>query len=153
MRVIIGYMKNGNPNQKWFEMEDIIRGLSKKKVWIPLRAVQKIKDGGKYGYAGFKEEFFGSGTVAIPVSQKRQIFSKLGSKLVLMNKELALEIDKRYFAFTKEYRQESKRLEIDPKRYAMLQAHHLEPSSLHWLDSVSGLAPGRGYIDCKDRTK
>ncbi len=52
-------------NQDWFEMGDIRKKNFSKSVWVPLRAIFiRIKEG-KYGFEGYKEEFFGSGCIAI----------------------------------------------------------------------------------------
>ncbi|MBU0507935.1 hypothetical protein KKH27_03735, partial [bacterium] len=67
-------------NQDWFEMGDIRRRKLKSSVWIPLRAVQNIQKNGYYGYLGYKKEFFGTGTVAVPLDQK-----DAASKLVWMD--------------------------------------------------------------------
>ncbi len=53
-------------NQDWFEMKDVRRRRLATSVWIPLRAVQTLEKHGSYGYEGFKEEFFGAGTLAVP---------------------------------------------------------------------------------------
>jgi len=63
--------------QGWFEMADIRRRKLKSSVWIPLRAVQELEKSGRYGYLGYRKEFFGMGTVAVPVGQKDPV-SKLG---------------------------------------------------------------------------
>lgn len=52
-------------NQSWFEMQDIRRKNFEKSVWIPLRAVLRNEQG-KYGYEGYKVDFFGSGSIAVP---------------------------------------------------------------------------------------
>jgi hypothetical protein len=51
-------------------MEDIRHRKLKSWVWLPLRAVQELQKNGHYGYLGYKKEFFGTGTVAVPVDQK-----------------------------------------------------------------------------------
>lgn len=56
--------------QNWFEMKDVRKRYFENAVWIPLRSVHKIESIGKYGYLGYKEEFFGSGTLAVPVDKK-----------------------------------------------------------------------------------
>ncbi|WP_163574070.1 hypothetical protein [Halomonas faecis] len=56
-------------NQDWFEMKDIRRKSFAKSVWIPLRTVLHNEKQGKYGYEGYKEDFFGTGSVAIPVDK------------------------------------------------------------------------------------
>lgn len=57
-------------SQEWFEMPDIIRKDFNKSVWIPLRAVYKNEHEGDYGYVGYKEDFFGTGTIAVPVQSE-----------------------------------------------------------------------------------
>jgi len=57
-------------NQEWFEMMDIRRRTFERSVWIPLRAINTIEKIGQYGHAGHKEEFFGAGSLAIPIDQK-----------------------------------------------------------------------------------
>ncbi|NDY71838.1 hypothetical protein DO021_01655 [Desulfobacter hydrogenophilus] len=64
-------------NQAWFEMNDIIRKDFNRSVWIPLRAVFYNEKEGKPGYDGYKEDFFGTGSVAIPVD-KIEAAKKLG---------------------------------------------------------------------------
>jgi len=53
-------------NQEWFEMRDIRRRNFRKSVWIPLRAALQNESSGTYGYVGYKEDFFGSGSMAVP---------------------------------------------------------------------------------------
>jgi len=69
-------------NQKWFEMQDIRRKNFSKSVWIPLRAINKIERQGDYGYEGYKEEFFGCGSIAVPTknvaSVKKLEWSNIG---------------------------------------------------------------------------
>lgn len=64
-------------NQEWFEMLDVMKRFYDKAVWIPLRAVNTISSVGKYGYIGHKEEFFGAGTLAVPLNNKSDA-EKLG---------------------------------------------------------------------------
>jgi hypothetical protein len=64
-------------NQEWFEMEDIRRKSFGKSVWIPLRAVLSKEKKGRYGYEGYKEDFFGSGSIAVP-NDKVEEAKKLG---------------------------------------------------------------------------
>lgn len=56
--------------QEWFEMQDVRRRFYSRAVWIPLRAAKRDKNAVKYGYAGYKEEFFGVGSVAVPFEKK-----------------------------------------------------------------------------------
>jgi hypothetical protein len=64
-------------NQEWFEMRALRRRRLDSAVWIPLRASQVIEEEGKYGYVGYKEEFFGAGTIAVPL-EKRDKAEELG---------------------------------------------------------------------------
>ncbi len=63
--------------QDWFEMADIRRRWLKNSVWVPLRAVQELQKIGHYGYLGYRKEFFGIGTVAVPLDMKDRVL-KLG---------------------------------------------------------------------------
>jgi hypothetical protein len=55
--------------QKWFEMADIRKRRFNDAVWIPLQASQTTKTG-KYGHIGFNEEFFGAGSLAVPLRKR-----------------------------------------------------------------------------------
>jgi len=64
-------------DQKWFEMEDIRRRKLITAVWIPLRAIHTIEETGKFGRIGHRSEFFGVGTIAVPIESKDEAH-KLG---------------------------------------------------------------------------
>lgn len=64
-------------NQEWFEMPEIRRRTLASSVWIPLRATNRIIESGRYGYLGYKSEYFGAGTLAVPVDKKSEA-EKLG---------------------------------------------------------------------------
>jgi hypothetical protein len=53
--------------QAWFEMKAVRQRKLGTSVWIPLRAAEEVEKVGEDGYAGFKEEFFGAGTLAVPL--------------------------------------------------------------------------------------
>lgn len=55
--------------QDWFELQDIRRRNFSKSVWIPLRAVTCKISKGKYGYEGYKEDFFGTASIAVPTEK------------------------------------------------------------------------------------
>jgi len=57
-------------DQTWFEMSDIRRSSLATSVWIPLRASHTIERIGKYGYPGFKENFLGAGSLAVPLASQ-----------------------------------------------------------------------------------
>ena len=64
-------------NQEWFEMKDVRRRKLATSVWIPLRAIHSIEKISSYGKEGFKEEFFGAGTLAVSIDKKEKA-EKLG---------------------------------------------------------------------------
>ncbi len=53
-------------------MPEIRRRNLSTAVWIPLRASHKIESLEKYGYLGHKEEFFGAGSLAVPLDKKQK---------------------------------------------------------------------------------
>ena len=57
-------------DQKWFEMPDERRRKLTGAVWIPLRAMDTIEEIGQHGHLGYKSEFYGVGTLAVPVNKK-----------------------------------------------------------------------------------
>ena len=57
-------------NQEWFEMPDVRRRKLNNAVWIPLRSAQKLESVGKPGYLDYREEFFGVGSIAVPLDKK-----------------------------------------------------------------------------------
>jgi hypothetical protein len=56
--------------QKWFEMTDIRRRRFDAAAWIPLRATEHIKTG-KWGYYGYRGEFFGAASLAVPLRRRK----------------------------------------------------------------------------------
>jgi hypothetical protein len=64
-------------DRAWFEMADVRKRQLETSVWIPLRSVQKLGSVGTYGQAGFMEDFFGAGSVAVAL-QHRTAAEKLG---------------------------------------------------------------------------
>jgi len=62
--------------RKWFEMPEIRKRRFDSAVWIPLRASQK-SEMGKRWYLGYHSEFFGAGSLAVPL-RKRDAAAKLG---------------------------------------------------------------------------
>src|SRR5215472_533366 len=62
--------------KKWFEMAQIRKRRFDSAVWILLRACEVTKSG-KSGNLGYQEEFFGAGSLAIPL-RRRKAAAKLG---------------------------------------------------------------------------
>jgi hypothetical protein len=56
-------------DQDWFEMKKIRKRNLNDAVWIPLRAAQTDRQG-QPGLLGYLEEFFGAGSVAIPIANR-----------------------------------------------------------------------------------
>lgn len=64
-------------DQEWFEMAGIRRRWPANSVWVPLRAVNPIQETGKYGFIGYRIEFYGVGSLAVPIRAKEET-EKLG---------------------------------------------------------------------------
>jgi hypothetical protein len=62
-----------NMNQEWFEMRNFRRRKLSASVWIPLRSAQYIEQEGKFGFVGFREEFFGVGALAVSISERSEV--------------------------------------------------------------------------------
>jgi hypothetical protein len=46
-------------DKTWFEMKEHRKRRIADAVWIPLRATEYKEKKGRYGYVGYKEEYFG----------------------------------------------------------------------------------------------
>ena len=57
-------------DQTWFEMPEVRKRKLNSAVWIPLRASQKLEAVGHRGHCGFREEYFGAGSIAVPLDRK-----------------------------------------------------------------------------------
>ncbi len=57
-------------NQDWLEMKPVRRRTMNTAVWIPLRANRIMERSGRAGFLGFREEYLGVGTVAIPINER-----------------------------------------------------------------------------------
>lgn len=55
--------------QDWFEMADVRRRRLDTTVWIPLRAEQE-ETVGTFGAIGYRRQFFGAGSIAVPLEKK-----------------------------------------------------------------------------------
>jgi hypothetical protein len=63
--------------KSWLEMNDLKKRQFNSAVWVPLYACQELERSGKIGHIGYKSEFFGCGTLAIPIVQRAKS-DKLG---------------------------------------------------------------------------
>lgn len=59
-------------NKDWFEMQDLRKRKLNTSSWVQLRAEKQIRNSNQSGYADFLEEFIGSGSLMIPLSQEKQ---------------------------------------------------------------------------------
>ena len=64
--------------QVWFEMPEIRRRTLTGAVWIPLRCIHHTAETGRIGEAGYGSEFYGAGSVALPLAQKEEAQRVLG---------------------------------------------------------------------------
>ena len=58
-------------------MDDLKKRRFNNAVWIPLYACQELEKSGRVGYSGYKSDFFGCGTLAIPIAERDKA-NKLG---------------------------------------------------------------------------
>jgi len=58
-------------------MQDVRKRRLDNAVWVPLRAVLTIESSGRVGFAGHREEFFGAGSIAVPLAERAKA-EKLG---------------------------------------------------------------------------
>ncbi len=56
--------------QAWFEMAAIRRRRLSDAVWVPLRVAEYIHERGRTGFEGYSAEFFGLGSIAVPVARR-----------------------------------------------------------------------------------
>lgn len=64
-------------DQSWFEMISLRKRRLAGSVWIPLRAIHVIEEAGRYGWIGYRKEFFGAGSITVPLN-KREEAGRLG---------------------------------------------------------------------------
>jgi hypothetical protein len=64
-------------DQNWFEMPEVRRRKLANAVRIPLRAIHRIEETGDPGQAGYRSDFYGVGTLAVPIEYKQRA-EKLG---------------------------------------------------------------------------
>ena len=57
-------------NQEWFKMKDIRRRNIAAAAWIPLRAARAVERVGQVGFVGFREDWFGAGSLAVPADNR-----------------------------------------------------------------------------------
>lgn len=56
--------------QEWFEFQFIRTRNASEAVWIPLRVIQTITKQKEYGDLGYREEFYGLGSLLVPFAEK-----------------------------------------------------------------------------------
>src|ERR1700719_2284695 len=59
-------------DQTWFEMPAIRRRRLANAVWIPLRVAEWIEEAGELGREGYRKEFFGLGSLAVPLGHRSE---------------------------------------------------------------------------------
>ena len=57
-------------DQGWFEMKDIRRRNLAAVVWIPLRAARAVERVGQFGFVGFREDWLGARSLAVPADNR-----------------------------------------------------------------------------------
>lgn len=59
-------------DQEWFEMNEIRKRFYNNSVWIPIQESKTLIKEGKYGFAGYKEEYYGVGSILVPLAKKEE---------------------------------------------------------------------------------
>jgi hypothetical protein len=95
--------------QRWFEMPEIRRRKYRNAVWIPLRVNQVLLRNGKPGSAGFQEEYFGAGSLAIPTEMKEATQQLGWMEIGVVHEHSAYVQDGHYHASDR-YEQEDSKL-------------------------------------------
>ena len=57
-------------DQEWFEMNNIRRRNLAAAAWIPLRAARALERLGKSGFVGFRDDWFGAASLAVPTDNR-----------------------------------------------------------------------------------
>ena len=115
-------------DKKWFEMHDIRKKQFNRSVWIPLRASFYKTREGQFGYKGYKREFFGCGSVLLPMgykdNAKKLTWSDIG---ISHNHRSYIEEDEYFSADTfKDYRDGIKGI------HPVLDQENLDEQSSTW---------------------
>jgi hypothetical protein len=144
-------------NSDWFLFSDLRRKPLQQNTWIPLRASQNLRSEKRYGEVGYLKEFFGCGSLAIPVEHR-----DLGEELGWM--QIGLIHDTRWYANEEGYKQADQYLLDEsmngPNGFELVLDQHFG-----WKDSIWHLnqdlilalhlrqegdvwvSPGEDYID------
>ncbi len=55
---------------QWFEMNDLKKRDFSGASWVPLRSSWQTLSAERYGFLGYKQEYFGAYSVIVPVDRK-----------------------------------------------------------------------------------
>ena len=67
--------------QTWFEMAGVRRRRLSDAVWVPLRSAEWIGETGCSGYEGYRVEFFGLGSIAVPLARRADAEGQLAAEV------------------------------------------------------------------------
>lgn len=85
-------------DQAWFEMTDVRRRRYANAVWIPLRMSKDLLKVGEFGSSGFREEYFGLGSVAVPTEMREEAKQLGWMEIGVVNDHNVYVRDGRYLA-------------------------------------------------------
>ena len=117
-------------DQAWFEMRDVRARFFAKAVWIPFRASQTLIREEEFGYAGFKEEFFGAGSLAVPLASKERAQGVLDWDEVGISHEHSGHIEDGQYVPVEQYRDFQGRFEGEHLVMEQL-GNRMEPPQWH----------------------
>lgn len=85
-------------NKDWFEMKDLRRRMLNTSSWVPLRMEKQICNSIQYGYAGFSEEFIGTGSLMVPMNQEKLKENLQWMDIGIINNQRSLLRDEIYIS-------------------------------------------------------
>ena len=91
----------------WFEMKEVRKRRFANAVWIPLRVSETIIKEGEYGYPGYREEFFGLGSLAVPFD-RREAAQKLSWSEIGLSHSQGIWATKEFYKPAEIYQYNSK---------------------------------------------
>ena len=84
-------------DQEWFDMKDIRRSNLAAKTWIPLRAARAFERVGQYGFVEFREDWFGTGSLAVPAHNRSDALTLSWNDIGFVHNHAGCVDNGRYF--------------------------------------------------------
>ena len=65
-------MMSAAPSAKWFELQEFRTRQFTDAVWVPIHVSETLQERGEFGELGYVREFFGLGSLAVPLTQREE---------------------------------------------------------------------------------